>query len=791
MALQGKEADKLYLPLVGISLLLLGACLYWHCYGLWQVIGWTHPFIDRFLLSLGGGRLMGEYTVKLMILVFVFCFSIVRIGMTTDASWAQIILMLAGGAALFFFPWVNPGLFLITTVSGYVLLIWGFILLGRKTSGATAANNDKRETFEQCGKKIETDYTVNIAMRYFYKGRFHDGWINVFPYMGSAVMGLPGTGKSFAVYYNFIDQMCAKGFTFFLYDYKAPELTRLLYNKWLKYYPGKWVDAERRHRDGTVYTVKEYVAPEGAPKFCVLNMDDPLMSMRCNPLSTRYLVERADCQEVATVIFDSLQGKNKGGGGNSEFFRQSGIAYIAAQLEYLRTYKGGVYCSFPHLIELMAHNYEEVFDLLMDNEDLKTMITPFKRALDNKVMEQLQGQIDSAMIPMIQFSISSLYWVLTTDPAVGDDFTLDINNPDEPKYVCVGNNPDRQTIYGTTLSLYTTRLFKVVNHPFSRSGKRNLKSAIILDELPTIFLDKLDNLIATARSNCVAVVLGIQDKTQLIRDYNRENAEVIMNTVGNILSGRVNFETAHILSGMFGKEFRMQQSHTTGSNSDSVSTSWQLQEILPESQISNLSQGYFCGKTADEAAHMNDHKLFCAQIKNDAKARKLEEAAFLPVPSYGKKYFNDDEIEYEIRKNPLDECMAFMREKIAKEEQLAAWKDPHYTSYSPISIERLVADRWKKMSKKEREAVLEETIRARQAQARDRLVGDNTKRIRLEIDSIFEDYRDRHTNDDPAAGGPAVAPATDGGAATKATAPEPSMSVPGDDDFDDILGGMS
>ena len=513
--------------------------------------------------------------------------------------------------------------------------------------------------------------------------------------------------------------------------------------------------------------------------------------MRCNPLSTRYLVEQADCQEVATVVFDSLQGKNKGGGGNSEFFRLSGIAFIAAQLEFLRTYHGGVYCSFPHLIEMMTHDYEEVFKLLMEQDNISTMITPFARALKNNVMEQLQGQIDSAMIPMIQFAVDSLYWVLTADPVTGDDFTLDINDPDNPKIVCVGNNPDRQAIYGTTLTLYTTRLFKVVNHKYSRNGKRNLPSALMIDELPTQYLDKLDNVIATARSNLVAVVIGFQDKTQLIRDYNRENAEVIMNTVGNILSGRVSFETAKTMSEIFGREFRMQQSHTTGSNNDSISTSWQQQEILPQSQIANLSQGYFCGKTADEADHINEYKQFCGKISINKKKRDKEEKGWLDIPAVGAKYFNDEEIRYHIENNPEKYCKDYMTRKLTYEEQLAAWKDPHYNQYSKESIERIIDEQWTKLSKKELRVIIDETIKAYQDENLNNKVKDNRTQVREDINEIFRIFRIEHENDAPAGGGPA---SEAGDTATGTDSPEKApvaMITPEDDDFEDMLNDLS
>lgn len=138
------------------------------------------------------------------------------------------------------------------------------------------------------------------------------------------------------------------------------------------------------------------------------------------------------------------------------------------------------------------------------------------------------GQIASAKIPLSRMISPALYWVMSAD-----EFSLDINNPDEPKILCIGNNPDRQAIYGAALGLYNSRIVKIVNK------KGRLKSSIIIDELPTIFIKGLDNLIATARSNKVAVLLGFQDFSQLIRDYTDKEAKVIINTVGNIFSGQV------------------------------------------------------------------------------------------------------------------------------------------------------------------------------------------------------------------------------------------------------------
>jgi hypothetical protein len=160
-------------------------------------------------------------------------------------------------------------------------------------------------------------------------------------------------------------------------------------------------------------------------------------------------------------------------------------------------YQGGRYCTFPHAIELLNKKYADVFTILRSYPELENYLSPFVDAWESDAQEQLQGQIASAKIPLSRMISPALYWVMT-----GDDFSLDINNPKEPKILVVGNNPDRQNIYSAALGLYNSRIVKLINK------KGQLKSSVIIDELPTIYFRGLDNLIATARSNKVAVLLG-------------------------------------------------------------------------------------------------------------------------------------------------------------------------------------------------------------------------------------------------------------------------------------------
>jgi len=741
--LTGKEADKLYLPIFIFGFVLLLITIYWNCYGLLYAKGLVLPSLDETLVKLdnGGHGLMGEYRIKLLTALVVFAHCIVRSGNTTKASWTKIIVITAIGLLLFFCPFLGNWPFIFTTVSGYIVMIMGFSLMGRKGLRGNAASNDTEETFKQCDRLIETDDSVNIPTRYKYKGKMHNGWINlVNVFRATVIMGLPGAGKSYAIYYAFIDQMIKKGFTMFLYDYKFDDLTKIVYNKWMQYYPGKYEMLERKDQDGNIVLdakgkpIKEktYVPPENAPQFCILNFDDPRKSLRCNPLNPKYLKDTSDAHEVAEIIMKNVNPK---GEAKEDFFSMSAKVYIAALVWLLKKYKNGAYCTFPHLIELMGKDYQKVFQILQQDSELDTMIRPFASALEKKALEQLEGQIASATIPLLKFPSPMLYWALS-----GDDFELDINNPDAPKIICMGNNPDRQAIYGTALALYTSRIFKVINHKRNAAGKRNLPCGVLLDELPTIFIKGLDNIIATARSNKVAAVLGAQDKSQLVRDYGREEATVIFNTVGNIIAGQVNGETARDLSATFGKEFRSQDSETTGGQSDTVSRSYQLQELLPQSRIENLSQGVFCGRVADDVKAPIKEKLFCGAIRINKKARDKEEEEFVDIPYIGAKYFDEDKVRQTVQGKAVDYCMRHLVEKIEEEEMLNAERNYTYNMKPDWMIEQEAKKQYDEMSDEQKSELLEAVVKHHQELHRSNMISDNYMRIRSEIDMMFHEY---------------------------------------------------
>ena len=518
----------------GISVIFLLINCYWFCYEAFQTWGFTLGILDKILMNFQRtpGLFSSILWTKLFCVVFLALSCLGTKGVKEEKiTWAKIWTVLFSGFVFFFLNWwllVLPigkvgaaTLYIFTLSVGYICLLMGGVWMSRllKNNLMDDVFNTENESFMQETRLMENEYSVNLPTRFYYKKKWNKGWINVVnPFRASMVLGTPGSGKSYAIVNNYIKQQIEKGFAMYIYDYKFPDLSEIAYNHLL------------HHLDA--YKVK--------PQFYVINFDDPRKSHRCNPINPAFMTDISDAYESAYTIMLNLNRSwiQKQG----DFFVESPIILLAAIIWFLKIYENGKYCTFPHAIEFLNRPYAQIFPILTSYDELANYLSPFMDAWEGGAQDQLQGQIASAKIPLSRMISPALYWVMT-----GDDFSLDINNPKEPKVLVVGNNPDRQNIYSAALGLYNSRIVKLINK------KKQLKSSVIIDELPTIYFRGLDNLIATARSNKVAVCLGFQDFSQLTRDYGDKESKVIQNTVGNVFSGQVVGETAKKLSERFGK----------------------------------------------------------------------------------------------------------------------------------------------------------------------------------------------------------------------------------------------
>jgi len=617
-----------------ISVLFVVIHIYWFCYGTLRQQNFTITVIDKILMNFQNstGLFSSPIYTKLFATLFMALSCLGTKGVKAEKiTWVKINIYLISGLVLFYLNWWIPELPLpqLSNISLYVAaLSGGFILMLMAGTGISRllknnlmddVFNSENESFMQEQRLMENEYSVNLPTRFFYKKKTHRGWINIVnPFRATIVLGTPGSGKSYAVINNFIKQQIEKGFAMYIYDYKFPDLSEIAYNHLLN------------HLDG--YAVK--------PTYYVINFDDPRKSHRCNPINPSFMTDISDAYESAYTIMLNLNRSwiQKQG----DFFVESPIILLAAIIWFLKIYENGKYCTFPHAIEFLNKKYADTFTILTSYPELENYLSPFMDAWESGAQDQLQGQIASAKIPLSRMISPQLYWVMT-----GDDFTLDINNPKEPKILCVGNNPDRQNIYSAALGLYNSRIVKLINK------KKQLKSSVIIDELPTIYFRGLDNLIATARSNKVAVCLGFQDYSQLNRDYGDKESKVIQNTVGNIFSGQVVGETAKTLSERFGKILQKRQSMTISRQDKTTSINTQLDSIIPASKISNLTQGMFVGAVSDNFDERIEQKIFHCEIVVDNENVKRESAKYKPIPTI--MDFTDsqgeDTLEQEIQAN--------------------------------------------------------------------------------------------------------------------------------------------
>ena len=596
-----------------VSIILAIMNVYWYCYEAMRMWGVTIGVVDRILINFNrtGGLFHSILYTKLFSLLLLALSCLGTKGVKAEKmSWSKIWTVLAVGSCLFFLNWWilllpisnlgNATLYIFTMTAGYICLLMGGLWMSRllKHNLMEDVFNNENESFMQETKLMENEYSVNLPTRFYYKKKWQRGWINVVnPFRATIVLGTPGSGKSFAVVNNYIKQQIEKGYSMYIYDFKFSDLSTIAYNHMMN------------HQNG--YKVK--------PQFYVINFDDPRRSHRCNPIHPDFMSDISDAYESAYTIMLNLNKTwvQKQG----DFFVESPIILFAAIIWYLRIYKNGKYCTFPHAIELLNRRYEDVFPILTSYPELENYLSPFMDAWQGGAMEQLAGQIASAKIPLSRMISPQLYWVMSAS-----EFTLDINNPEEPKILCVGNNPDRQNIYGAALGLYNSRIVKLINK------KGQLKSSVIIDELPTIYFKGLDNLIATARSNKVAVCLGFQDFSQLVRDYGDKEAKVVINTVGNIFSGQVVGETAKTLSERFGKVLQKRQSISINRQDVSTSINTQMDSLIPPSKISGLTQGMFVGSVSDNFTERIEQKIFHAEIVVDTDKVKREESHYQPIP---------------------------------------------------------------------------------------------------------------------------------------------------------------
>ncbi len=631
-----------------ISIVILILHLYFYCYTAFQKWNFTAAISDRLLQNLAHTGLFISFQ-KSKVVAFIFLLISLpgvkgkkseKVKLTTACSYFVSGLVLYFGSVICFSllgtPDTQAVAYIAVTSLGYIFLLTGGGLLTRiiKVNLSKDVFNKDNQTFPQEERLLQNEYSINLPAIYNLKGKQRSSWINfINPMRGVLVMGSPGSGKSYFIIQHIIRQHIEKGFSMFIYDFKYDDLTKIAYNHFLK-------------------NKKKYKVE---PQFYLINFDDLSRCHRCNPLHPDGMNDITDAVESARTILLGLNRswiKKQG-----EFFIESPINFVTAIIWFLRKYRDGEFCTLPHVIELMQAGQDKLFTILRTEPEIEPFINPFISAYINGAAEQLEGQIASAKIAMARLASPILYYVMT-----GNDFTLDINNPQAPKIVCLANNPQKSEVYGAVLSLYISRMTKLVNQ------RDKLKSSLIFDEFSTIYFRGIDSLIATARSNKVATTIAVQDYSQLKNEYSREQAEVIMNIMGNVISGQVSGDTAKFLSEKFGRILQDKESVSINATDTSVSRSKQLEQSVPASVVSSLSSGEFVGIVADNPEDEITLKAFHSKVINNHKALAKETSNYTSIPKF--KTVSNSAIQLNFKQVKQDV------ENLLEEEMDALINDP-------------------------------------------------------------------------------------------------------------------
>jgi len=537
---------------------------------------------------------------------------------------AQIVYPLAIGLLLFFGSIIYQGrdsgiafaytswfnlLYMVCSLVGALMVSVGMDNISKLIRSGLGKDvwNVEGESFMQPVKRIDTPYSVNIPMLFYFKGKVRNGWINIVnPFRATILIGTPGSGKSFGIVNPFIRQLIAKEFCCCVYDYKFPDLGKIAYYHYLK--------------------AKQVGKLKGFD-FHVINLNDVERSRRTNPWRCDYLKTLADASESAEGLVEAMKKGDKSGG-SDQFFTQSAVNFLAACVYFFSKHADGKYSSLPHVLAFLNHSYEDIFNTLFSEPELVSLLSPFKTAYVAKAFPQLEGQIGTLKIFISRLATKETFWVFS-----GDDFNLKISDKSTPGMVVLANDPSTQNINSACYSVVMNRLTKLIN------SKGNLPSALIIDEIPTLYVYKIDNLQAVARSNKVAILMGLQELPQFNQHYGKDTAATITAVVGNVLAGSVrNKETLDWLERIFGKNKQIGESLSIDRNKTSTSLQEKLEPLIPAGKMASLNTGEMVGLIAADVQETYTGKFETSaincKVNLDKKELQAEEAAYRDLPVY-------------------------------------------------------------------------------------------------------------------------------------------------------------
>ena len=706
------EKEKIYRPMITLCGFLIALNIYWFAYELFYNFGAVSSVSDQLLGQLmRSGAFDSQYTLKGIVLLFLGMGSLVRMGRFSYTPWKDILIYTAFSLVMYLLPYFNPVVYIITTIAGFIMTAIAFGRIGNKLRGMKNPISNAHETFDQgIDHPIDTPYSVNFRIKYMYQNRWHKAWLPVVnPFGGTFVFGQPGCGKTYAILNEFIWQLIHKGFTAYVYDFKIFDLSVYSYNCFL--------------RSKDVYKKLYGVEPE----FHFLFMADPRYSTRCNPLDPKYIKDITAAIQKAKIIRKNRMDPVKDVG----FFADNAQSMWVAGIWALRKTLDGRYCTLPHFIELMLSPQEKLMKLFMEIPDCRAIVQDILKADQEGAKEQSQGIYASATTPLKELRTERAYWLFSAN-----NVDLQINRPDRPTVLCVGNDPKAKDVFATGIALITSELYLQVNQP------DRAPCLLAQDEYPTKKDEGYDTILATGRSNKLAGLAAAQDMEQLNRDLKPEYAKALISTNNNQFFGKVLSQLGNDISEMFGQHRVMHQSETTGGQSDTMQTSFQLEKRLPKDKIAGLSQGNFAAIVMDGSGEEAlDNKFFCAQFLIDPNSRpNKNDGQWQPMPMFAKDQFNQDATQKRVEANYDKYCIEQLFRELKQEDLERSKNDEDYSSKNDALLGKLAKEKYEKMSASKKKELRKETMDYELEHAMEEVLQKHMEKIAAERDLVFDHW---------------------------------------------------
>ena len=579
--------------------------------------------------------------------------------------------------------------------------------------------NFENESFQQSETLVANDYSVNIPMIYYWKRRMHRGWINIInPFRGTIVLGTPGSGKSFGVIDPFIKYPTLAKTLFYQFcknrkagrlpvncGFRTINFTDVEYSDRINPIQRKYIP-DLAAASETAATLLASLNKGGGEKkggseaFFTNSAENFLAAIiyffvNFHPVGfkdgrklRRFILHEGKKLEIVIRNWDDYNAIDKDGNvvldfvdekGNDVstdedrmFVDLNGYSYKDRTGKLVRINRcwyedrdgnevepdtvTGEYSDMPHVLSFLGRPYDQVFNILMQDDKIASLMAPFKSAYENKANDQLEGMVGTLRVNAARLVSPEAYWVFT-----GDDFDLKISDREHPSCLVIANDPEKEQVIGSLNALVLNRLITRVN------SKGNIPVSIIVDELPTLYFHKIDRLIGTARSNKVAVTLGFQELPQLEADYGKVGMQKIITTCGNIFMGAArNKETLEwAQNDVFGKAKQTSRSISINDQKVSTTISEKMDYLVPAAKIADMATGWLAGQAArdftatdekmldrfdiEQSEEFKTTKYFC-KTHFDMKKIKDEEEHYVPLPKIY-EFKNDREKEILLNRN--------------------------------------------------------------------------------------------------------------------------------------------